>query len=153
MTRPERTQLIGREPSPMEPGRRAAEAAWRIEWPRLIAGLTRLVGDIDAAEDLAQDALVAALQQWPREGVPPNPGAWLMLTAKHRAIDRRRVTAPPLDGRANDAVCRLVANAIGVRRSCLTILRGERAPDTVIAIDGVDQAEVDAAIRAAMDVA
>jgi predicted RNA polymerase sigma factor len=85
MTRPERTQLIGREPSPMEPGRRAAEAAWRIEWPRLIAGLTRLVGDIDAAEDLAQDALVAALQQWPREGVPPNPGAWLMLTAKHRA--------------------------------------------------------------------
>jgi len=73
-----------------ERGRRAAEAAWRIEWPRLVAGLTRVVGDIDAAEDLAQDALLAALEQWPRDGVPPNPGAWLMLTAKHRAIDRRR---------------------------------------------------------------
>ena len=90
MIRSERTQLIGRELSPSEPARRAAEAAWRIEWPRLVAGLTRMVGDIDAAEDLAQDALVAALEQWPRDGVPPNPGAWLMLTAKHRAIDRRR---------------------------------------------------------------
>ncbi|MGZ6372478.1 MAG: RNA polymerase sigma factor [Candidatus Limnocylindria bacterium] len=90
MTRSERAQLIGRELSLSEPGRRAAEAAWRIEWPRLVAGLTRTVGDIDAAEDLAQDALVAALEQWPRDGVPPNPGAWLMLTAKHRAIDRRR---------------------------------------------------------------
>jgi RNA polymerase sigma factor (sigma-70 family) len=55
-----------------------------------VAGLTRVVGDIDAAEDLAQDALLAALVQWPRDGVPPNPGAWLMLPAKHRAIDRRR---------------------------------------------------------------
>ena len=90
MTRCEGTQLTGRELSPGEPGRRAAEAAWRIEWPRLVAGLTRMVGDIAAAEDLAQDALLAALQQWPRDGVPPNPGAWLMLTAKHRAIDRRR---------------------------------------------------------------
>ncbi|MGN6167828.1 MAG: RNA polymerase sigma factor, partial [Solirubrobacteraceae bacterium] len=90
MIRSDRTQLIGHELSPGERGRRAAEAAWRIEWPRLVAGLTRLVGDIDVAEDLAQDALVAALEQWPRDGVPPNPGAWLMLTAKHRAIDRRR---------------------------------------------------------------
>jgi RNA polymerase sigma factor (sigma-70 family) len=90
MTRHERTQPIGRVPSPNERGRRAAEAAWRIEWPRLVAGLTRMVGDIDTAEDLAQDALLAALEQWPRDGVPPNPGAWLMLTAKHRAIDRRR---------------------------------------------------------------
>jgi RNA polymerase sigma factor (sigma-70 family) len=90
MTQSDRRQTISREPSLSERGRRAAEAAWRIEWPRLVAGLTRLVGDIDAAEDLAQDALVAALEQWPRDGVPPNPGGWLMLTAKHRAIDRRR---------------------------------------------------------------
>src|ERR1700750_620159 len=90
MTRSEPTQVISDELSPAERGRRAAEAAWRIEWPRLVAGLTRVLGDIDAAEDLAQDALVAALEQWPRDGVPPNPGGWLMLTAKHRAIDRRR---------------------------------------------------------------
>ncbi|MFI7667225.1 RNA polymerase sigma factor [Nocardia sp. NPDC049526] len=70
--------------------RDAVETVWRMEWPRLIAGLTRIVGDIDAAEELAQDALVAALEQWPHDGVPPNPGGWLMLTAKHRAIDRVR---------------------------------------------------------------
>jgi RNA polymerase sigma factor (sigma-70 family) len=68
----------------------AIEAAWRIEAPRLIAGLTRLVRDIGAAEELAQDALVAALEQWPAEGVPRNPGAWLMTTAKRRAIDQIR---------------------------------------------------------------
>ncbi|MFB7721857.1 RNA polymerase sigma factor [Nocardia sp. NPDC056100] len=66
------------------------EAAWRIEWPRLVAGLTRIAGDMGTAEELAQDALVAALEQWPRDGIPPNPGGWLMLTAKHRAIDRIR---------------------------------------------------------------
>lgn len=71
---------------------RAIEAAWRIEAPKLIAGLTRMVRDVGLAEDLAQDALVAALEQWPQTGVPRNPGAWLMTTAKHRAIDlfRRR---------------------------------------------------------------
>ncbi|HET7426654.1 MAG TPA: RNA polymerase sigma factor [Gemmatimonadales bacterium] len=71
---------------------RAIDAVWRIESARLIAGLTRLVGDVGAAEDLAQDALVAALEKWPAAGVPDNPGAWLMATAKHRAIDiiRRR---------------------------------------------------------------
>lgn len=90
MTRSERMRPLGHEVSPSEPGRAAAEVAWRIEWPRLVAGLTRMFGDIDAAEDLAQDALLAALEQWPRDGVPPNPGAWLMLTAKHRAIDRHR---------------------------------------------------------------
>lgn len=72
------------------PAARAVEAAWRIEWPKLVAGLTRLVGDIATAEEFAQDAHLAALEQWPREGVPPNPGGWLMLTAKHRAIDRIR---------------------------------------------------------------
>src|SRR6185295_9201393 len=65
----------------------AIDAVWRIESARLIAGLARIVGDVGIAEDLAQDALVAALEQWPRSGVPRNPGAWLMATAKHRAID------------------------------------------------------------------
>jgi RNA polymerase sigma factor (sigma-70 family) len=70
----------------------AVDAVWRIESPRLIAGLARITRDVGAAEDLAHDALVAALEQWPTEGVPSNPGAWLMAAAKHRAIDlvRRR---------------------------------------------------------------
>lgn len=69
---------------------RAIDAVWRIESPRLIAGLTRVVRDVGVAEDLAQDALVAALEQWPASGVPTNPGAWLMAVAKRRAIDRFR---------------------------------------------------------------
>ncbi|HEY7878042.1 MAG TPA: RNA polymerase sigma factor [Gemmatimonadaceae bacterium] len=69
---------------------RAIDAVWRIESARLIAGLTRIVGDVGVAEDLAQDALVAALERWPETGVPDNPGAWLMATAKHRAIDQLR---------------------------------------------------------------
>ena len=69
---------------------RAIDAVWRIESPKLIAGLTRIVRDVGLAEDLAQDALVAALEQWPESGVPERPGAWLMATAKHRAIDRLR---------------------------------------------------------------
>src|SRR3989475_4685412 len=68
----------------------AIDAVWRIESARLIAGLARIVGDIGVAEDLAQDALVAALEQWPESGVPDNPGAWLMATAKHRAMDHFR---------------------------------------------------------------
>jgi len=70
----------------------AIDAVWRIESAKLIAGLTRIVRDVGIAEDLAQEALVAALEQWPQSGVPDNPGAWLMATAKHRAIDllRRR---------------------------------------------------------------
>lgn len=69
---------------------RAIDAVWRIESPRLIAGLARMVRDIGLAEELAQDALVAALEHWPADGVPDNPGAWLMATAKRRAIDRLR---------------------------------------------------------------
>jgi RNA polymerase sigma factor (sigma-70 family) len=70
---------------------RAIDAVWRIESARVIAGLTRIVkGDIGLAEELAQDALVAALERWPESGIPDNPGAWLMATAKHRAIDRLR---------------------------------------------------------------
>ena len=69
---------------------RTVEAVWRIESARLIAGVARLVRDVGLAEDLAQEALVAALEQWPESGVPDNPGAWLMATAKHRGIDRLR---------------------------------------------------------------
>src|SRR5579862_6291743 len=72
---------------------RTIDAVWRIESAKLIAALTRIVRDVGLAEDLAQDALVAALEQWPESGVPDKPGAWLMATAKHRAIDliRRNV--------------------------------------------------------------
>ncbi|MFF4125193.1 RNA polymerase sigma factor [Microbispora rosea] len=69
---------------------RAIEAVWRIESARLVAGLARLVDDVGLAEELAQDALLIALEQWPEAGVPDNPGAWLMATAKHRAIDHLR---------------------------------------------------------------
>jgi RNA polymerase sigma factor (sigma-70 family) len=69
---------------------RTIDAVWRIESPRLIAGLARMVRDVSLAEDLAQDALVAALERWPESGIPDNPGAWLMAAAKHRAIDTFR---------------------------------------------------------------
>ncbi|HEV8124309.1 MAG TPA: RNA polymerase sigma factor [Gemmatimonadales bacterium] len=69
---------------------RAIEAVWRIESARIIAGLTRLVGDVGIAEELAQDAFLVAIERWPESGVPDNPGAWLMATAKHRAIDQLR---------------------------------------------------------------
>jgi RNA polymerase sigma factor (sigma-70 family) len=69
---------------------RAIDAVWRIESAKVIAGIARIVRDVGVAEELAQDALVAALEQWPTQGVPENPGAWLMQTAKHRAIDRLR---------------------------------------------------------------
>jgi len=69
---------------------RSIDAVWRIESARLIAGLARLVRDVGLAEELAQDALVAALERWPTTGIPDNPAAWLMATAKNRAIDRLR---------------------------------------------------------------
>jgi RNA polymerase sigma-70 factor, ECF subfamily len=69
---------------------RTIDAVWRIESAKLIAGIARIVRDVGVAEDLAQDALVAALEQWPSSGIPDNPGAWLMATAKHRAIDQLR---------------------------------------------------------------
>ncbi len=90
------TDSVYKGPLPYAQGpvRRAVETVWRMESARLIAGLTRLVGDVGTAEELAQDTLVVALEQWPRDGVPDNPGAWLMATGKHRAVDliRRRVT-------------------------------------------------------------
>src|SRR5213595_1868973 len=96
----------------------AIDAVWRIESARLIAGLTRITGDVGLAEDLAQDALVAALERWPESGIPDNPGAWLMATAKHRAIDllrrntrlqrkheaRQERTGPDLDAAIDDHV-------------------------------------------------
>src|SRR5690348_13562852 len=69
---------------------RRIEAVWRMESAKLIAVLARLTRDVGVAEELAQDALVSALEQWPAEGIPDNPGAWLMATAKHRAIDQLR---------------------------------------------------------------
>lgn len=92
----------------------AVEAVWRIESARLVAGLARLTGDVGTAEELAQDALVAALEQWPTAGVPPNPGGWLMTTAKNRAID----------GYRRDAVHRRAVQTIG--------------RDTVAAVDDRD---------------
>lgn len=84
------TVTAARDESGRQAVDRTVEAVWRIESPRLIAGLTRYVHDIGVAEELAQDAMVAALEQWPAEGVPRNPGAWLMTTAKRRAVDRIR---------------------------------------------------------------
>ena len=83
---------------------RAIDAVWKIESPKLIAGLVRIVRDVDLAEDLAQDALVAALERWPKSGVPSNPGAWLTATAKYRAIDVLRRQA--LHGRRREEIGR-----------------------------------------------
>ena len=75
---------------PESPANAAIDAIWRIESPKVVARLARMVGDVGVAEDLAQDALVSALEQWPQSGVPANPGAWLMATGKNRAIDLMR---------------------------------------------------------------
>jgi RNA polymerase sigma-70 factor (ECF subfamily) len=100
---------------------RAIDAVWRIESPRLIAGLARIVRDVGIAEDLAQDALIAALEQWPAAGVPRNPGAWLMAAAKNRAIDHwRRIK---LLERKHEQVGRELAGKQGV------------APDLEAALD------------------
>ena len=95
------THSTNPQPGPNADTHAAIDAVWRIESPRLIAGLTRITHDVGVAEDLAHAALVAALEEWPREGIPSNPGAWLMATAKHRAIDlvRRRSL---LDRKHND---------------------------------------------------
>ncbi len=82
--------MLGRVAVTSTDAHRAIDAVWRIESARLIAGLARIVRDVGVAEELAHDALVAALERWPETGVPDNPGAWLMATAKHRAIDLLR---------------------------------------------------------------
>lgn len=91
---PKRTQPTHPTTDPSEPIETVIETVFRLESPRIIAAVTRTVRDIGIAEELAQDALVAALEQWPRDGVPDNPAAWLMTTARHRAVDliRRRET-------------------------------------------------------------
>ncbi len=94
---------------PAKDAHRAIDAVWRIESPRLIAGLARIVRDVGLAEDLAQDALVAALERWPETGVPENPGAWLMAAAKNRAIDQLR--RRPLLDRKHGEIARDLAAA------------------------------------------
>ena len=105
----------------------AIDAVWRIESAKLIAGLTRIVRDVGIAEDLAQEALVVALEQWPQSGVPDNPGAWLMATAKHRAIDllRRRT----LLDRKHEEVGRELE------------IRQQTTPDLAAALDATLEAE------------
>jgi len=83
---------------------RAIDAVWRIEAAKVIAALTRMVRNLDLAEDLAQEALVVALEKWPAEGIPPQPGAWLMMTAKHRALDYFRKT--DLNSRKHEELAR-----------------------------------------------
>ena len=87
------------------------DAVWRIEQTRLVAGIARIVRDVGVAEDLAQEALVIALQKWPETGVPDNPGAWLMTTAKHRALDlfRRRKM---LERKHRSKLCRVRPHTI-----------------------------------------
>ena len=140
------------------PTRTTIEVVWRIEAPRLIGALARFVRDIDRAEDLAQEALVTALERWPETGIPDNPGAWLMTTAKHRAVDeaRRRAmmddkhgeierTAAPwttldvdaLDEVVGDDVLRLVLIA------CHPILsRDARVALTLRLVAGLSTAEI-----------
>src|SRR5579871_2229926 len=86
---------------------RTIEAVWKMEAARVIAGLTRIVRDVGLAEDLAQEALVIALEKWPSSGIPPNPGAWLAATARHRAIDHFR--AAQRSGRKHDELSRELA--------------------------------------------
>ncbi|WP_206954865.1 RNA polymerase sigma factor [Trinickia acidisoli] len=104
------------------PTHRAIEAVWRIEAARVVAHAARLVRDIGVAEELAQDALVAALEHWPRDGVPDNPGAWLMATVKHRALDKLRQDA--LHARKHEAMGR-----------DLDALEAHVVPDFVDALD------------------
>jgi RNA polymerase sigma factor (sigma-70 family) len=142
--------------------RRTVEAVWRIESPRLIGGLLRMVRDVGLAEDLAQDALVGALERWPETGVPENPGAWLMATAKHRAIDllRRRAmserkheelardaaappasAAPDLDALLDDAVGDDLLRLVFV--TCHPVLPTEaRAALTLRLLCGLTTAEI-----------
>ncbi len=110
---------------------RTIDAVWRIESARLIAGLTRIVRDVGVAEDLAQDALVAALEKWPTAGVPDNPGAWLTATAKHRAIDLLR-RAQMLERHART---RTAEDTDWKRIASLYDALAERVPSPVVALN------------------
>ena len=121
--------LIGSVTAP--DAQRAIEAVWRLESARIIACLIRIVRDVGLAEELAQDALVAALEEWPSAGVPANPGGWLMLTAKHRAIDRLR---------RNDRLERKLeelGHEVAARQE-MAAFSGVAEFDAVIDDDGVD---------------
>ena len=115
---------------PRADAHRAVDAIWRIESARLIGGLTRVVRDVGLAEDLAQDALVRALETWPESGVPENPGAWLMATAKHRAIDRLR-RDQTLE-RKQEQVVRQVGARFALSAAELAIAREEDLGDDVL---------------------
>jgi RNA polymerase sigma-70 factor, ECF subfamily len=112
--------------------RRAIEAVWRIESARLIAGLARMVRDVGLAEDLAQDALVAAMERWPDTGVPENPGAWLMATAKNRAIDlmRRETTFE----RKREEIARDTGALFALERSDFEAAADEEIGDDLLAL-------------------
>src|SRR5258706_390149 len=115
---------------------RTIDAVWRIESPRLIASLTRYVRDVGLAEELAQDALVAALEQWPESGVPEKPGAWLMSAAKHRAIDRGRHET--MAGRKHQEIGRdlaaLCEEALRLGRIVAELLQGEPEVHGLVAL-------------------
>ena len=141
---------------------RAIEAVWRIESARLIAALARMTGDIGLAEDLAQDALVAALERWPESGIPDKPGAWLMATAKHRAFDllrrdkmlerkhvevgheleaRQEMAVPDLDAALDDQVCDDLLRLIFI--SCHPVLSREaRVALTLRLLGGLTTEEI-----------
>jgi RNA polymerase sigma factor (sigma-70 family) len=111
---------------------RAIEAVWRIESARLIAGLARMVGDVGFAEDLAQDALVAAMENWPEAGVPDNPGAWLMATAKNRAIDRLR--REKTYERKREEVARDTGALFAMERSDFEVAADDEIGDDLLAL-------------------
>jgi RNA polymerase sigma factor (sigma-70 family) len=116
----------------MSDARRAIEAVWRIESARLIAGLARMTQDVATAEDLAQDALVAALERWPQTGVPDNPGAWLMATAKNRAIDRMRREAT--FERKQEAIARDTGALFAMERSDFEAAADDEIGDDLLAL-------------------
>ena len=107
---------------------RTVDAVWRMESARLVAGLTRMIRDVGIAEELAQDALVAALEQWPESGVPDNPGAWLMAIAKRRAIDLFRRNERLSQRKINELGRDLELREDGRRRPGPRRHRGRRAP-------------------------
>ncbi|MGN6257040.1 MAG: RNA polymerase sigma factor [Solirubrobacterales bacterium] len=116
----------------MSDAARAIEAVWRIESARLVAGLARMVQDVGLAEDLAQDALVAALEAWPTSGVPDNPGAWLMATAKNRAIDRLR--REKTYARKREEVAREAGALFAMERSDFEAVADEEIGDDLLAL-------------------
>ncbi len=116
----------------MSEATRAIEAVWRIESARLIAALARMTGDIGLAEDLAQDALVVAMEKWPQSGVPDNPGAWLMATAKNRAIDRLR--REKTYKRKREEVARDTGALFAIERSGFEAAADEEIGDDLLAL-------------------